>query len=237
MKLNKLAAAFVSAAMALSVSAVSAFAESTTIQLDSDYAGNWGAGAYIPKEDLEAVGGDVKITLDVETVEPGNEDQFLVTPMDYSTPAWSRITNQCTTESGIAKEDQFIVLVEGEKSVEFVVPADVIAGLTDKDGECGIGFQVCNVIVKSATLEPGSPENEFRIIDDDNVIPYCFGEYQMPDAEETADEEAAPASDEAPVTDAASDDTFPATGNTSAAVITSVAALACLTAVMTRKKK
>ena len=78
------------------------------------------------------------------------------------------------------------VLVEGEKTVEFVVPADVIEGLTDKDGECGIGFQVCNVIVKSAALEAGEPEKAARIKDNDNVIPYCFGEYEMPAEEESA---------------------------------------------------
>ncbi|MGN0607913.1 MAG: hypothetical protein ACI4J6_01805 [Oscillospiraceae bacterium] len=104
MKLRKIAAAIAAAAIALSVSAFNAFA-ATTIQLDSDYAGNWGAGAYIPKEDLEAIGGDVKITLSVETIDPTNEKQFLVTPMDYSAPGWPRITNQCTSDTIVAKED------------------------------------------------------------------------------------------------------------------------------------
>lgn len=225
MNLKKIAAAFAAAAIAVTISAASVFAE-TTIQLDNDYAGNWGAGAYIPKDDLEAVGGDVKITLKVETITPTNEKQFLVTPMDYSAPGWPRITNKCTSDTGISKSDQFIVLVEGEKSVEFVVPADVIAGLTDKDGECGIGFQVCNVIVKSATLEAGTPEAEFRIIDDDNVIPYCFGEYEMPEETE------APAAD---VSDG--ETTSPTTGNTSSAVMISVASIAAIAAVMSRKRK
>lgn len=130
MNIKKAVSAFAAAMAAVTMFSVSAFAE-TTIRLDSEYAGNWGAGAYIPQDELEAIDGDVKVTLDVETV-------------------------------------------------EFVVPAYVIEGLTDKDGECGIGFQVCNVIVKSATLEAGEPEKAARIIDNDNVIPYCFGEYEMP---------------------------------------------------------
>ncbi|MGN1417082.1 MAG: hypothetical protein ACI4XF_09570 [Oscillospiraceae bacterium] len=233
MKLRKIAAAIATAAIALSVAAFGAAAESTTIELDSEYAGNWGAGAYIPKEDLLAIGGDVKITLDIETIEPEGEKQFLVTPMDYKTPAWSRITNKCTSDTIVAKEDQFIVLVQGEKSVEFVVPQDVIENLTEVDGEGGIGFQVCSVIVKSATLEPGTPEAQYRIIDEDNVIPYCFGEYQMPEAEETA----APAETESADTTESTESDFPATGNAPAAAIVSVVITAGAVMALTRKKK
>ena len=227
MNFKKIVSAIAAAAISVSALAFTAFAE-TTIQLDSDYAGNWGAGAYIPKEELEAIGGDVKVTLKVETIEPTNEKQFLVTPMDYKAPSWPRITDRCTSDTIVAKKDQFICLVQGETSVEFVVPADVIAGLTVEDGEGGMGFQVCNVIVKSATLEPGTPEGQYRIIDEKNVIPYCFGEYEMP--EETA----APAAD----TDATVEETTsPTTGNTSAAVIVSFAAIAGVAALASRKRK
>lgn len=225
MNIKKAVSSLAAAAVALTMSAVSVFAE-TTIELDRDYAGNWGAGAFIPQDELEAIGGDVKITLDVETVEPGNEKQFLVTPMDYSAPGWPRITNKCTGDDLIVKEDQFIVLVQGEDTVEFVVPEDVIAGLTDKDGECGIGFQVCNVIVKSAKLEAGEPQKEARIIDDDNVIPYCFGEYEMP----AANEAAAPAAEEA-------ETTSPKTGNASAAALVCVTVMAGTAALTARKRK
>ncbi|MGN0696545.1 MAG: hypothetical protein ACI4J5_07275 [Oscillospiraceae bacterium] len=237
MKLRKIAAAIVTAAIALSAAAFGAAAESTTIELDSEYAGNWGAGEYIPKEDLLAIGGDVKITLEIETIEPEGEKQFLVTPMDYKTPAWSRITNKCTSDTIVAKEDQFIVLVQGEKSVEFVVPRDVIEGLTEVDGEGGIGFQVCSVIVKSATLEPGTPEAEYRIIDEDNVIPYCFGEYQMPEAEEAAE---APAEAETASADTSAESTesdFPATGNAPIAAVVSVVITAGAVMALTRKRK
>lgn len=72
MNFKKIVSAIAAAAISVSALAFTAFAE-TTIQLDSDYAGNWGAGAYIPKEELEAIGGDVKVTLKVETIEPTNE--------------------------------------------------------------------------------------------------------------------------------------------------------------------
>lgn len=148
--------------------------------------------------------------------------------MDFSAPGWPRITNKCTGNDLIAKGDQFIVLVEGEKAVEFVVPADVIESLTDKDGECGIGFQVCNVIVKSATLEAGEPEKAARIIDNDNVIPYCFGEYEMP-AEELSAAPAADNSDDA-------ETTSPKTGNTSASALVCVTAIAAAAAFAAKRK-
>ena len=52
MNIKKAVSAF-AAAMAAAMFSVSAFAE-TTIQPDSECAGNWGAGAYIPQDELEA---------------------------------------------------------------------------------------------------------------------------------------------------------------------------------------
>ena len=236
MKFGKLTAAVASAAVAASMMAVNAFA-ADTITLDSDYAGNWGAGACIPQADLLAVGGDVKITLDIETIAPQGEDQFLVTPMDFGAPGWPRITNKCTTLAGVSKSDQFITLVDGETSVEFVVPADVIENLTENDdGEIGIGFQVCNVIVKSATLEKGEPESEFRIIENDNVIPYCFGEYEMP-AEELSADTASADNSASDASETSSDSDSPKTGNRSVAVAASVMIISGAAAIATKKRK
>ena len=233
MKFGKITAAAVSAAMAVSMMSVSAFA-ADTITLDSDYAGNWGAGACIPQADLLAVGGDVKITLDIETIAPQGEDQFLVTPMDFGAPGWPRITNKCTTLAGVSKSDQFIALVDGETSVEFVVPADVIENLTENDdGEIGIGFQVCNVIVKSATLEKGEPESEFRIIENDNVIPYCHGEYEMPAADTASADNSASDTSET----SSDSEPSPKTGNRSAAVAASVMIISGAAAIAAKKRK
>ena len=47
MKIQKMLAGFVAAAMAVTTMAVSAFA--STVTLDSEYVGSWGAGLCIPK--------------------------------------------------------------------------------------------------------------------------------------------------------------------------------------------
>lgn len=147
MNMKKLMAAFTAAAMAVTMSAVSAFA--ATVTLDDGYVGSWGAGACIPKTELEAIGGDVKVTLDIETKNLANTaDQFLLAPMDYDN-SWTRVTDQLTSDTMVAKADGFIVVKENQTSVEFVITADTISTL----GDSGLGFQVQNVIVKSANLE------------------------------------------------------------------------------------
>lgn len=198
MNMKKLMAAFTAAAMAVTMSAVSAFA--ATVTLDDGYVGSWGAGACIPKTELEAIGGDVKVTLDIETRNLANTaDQFLLAPMDYDN-SWTRVTDQLTSDTMVAKADGFIVVKEGETSVEFVITADTISTL----GDSGLGFQVQNVIVKSANLEAGSPEGAYTIIDEDKVYDYCFGTGEDAAAEDEAatEEEAAPAEDEAAAEDA-----------------------------------
>ena len=53
MNIKKAVSAFAAAMAAATMFSVIAFAE-TTIQPDSEYAGNWGAGTYIPQDELEA---------------------------------------------------------------------------------------------------------------------------------------------------------------------------------------
>lgn len=192
MNMKKLMAAFTAAAMAVTMSAVSAFA--ATVTLDDGYVGSWGAGACIPKTELEAIGGDVKVTLDIETKNLANTaDQFLLAPMDYDN-SWTRVTDQLTSDTMVAKADGFIVVKENQTSVEFVITADTISTL----GDSGLGFQVQNVIVKSANLEAGAPEAAYTIIDEDKVYDYCFGTDEAAAEDEAAtEEEAAPAEDEA----------------------------------------
>ena len=184
MKLKKILAGFVAAAMAVTTMAVSAFA--STVTLDSEYVGSWGAGLCIPKTELEAIGSDVKVTLDIETRNLANTaDQFLLAPMDYDN-SWTRVTDQLTSDTMVAKADGFVVVKEGQTSVEFVITADTIASL----GDSGLGFQVQNVIVKSANLEAGSPEAAYTIIDEGDIQAYCFGSEEEAAAEEPAAEEA-----------------------------------------------
>lgn len=198
MNMKKLMAAFTAAAMAVTMSAVSAFA--ATVTLDDGYVGSWGAGACIPKTELEAIGGDVKVTLDIETKNLANTaDQFLLAPMDYDN-SWTRVTDQLTSDTMVAKADGFIVVKENQTSVEFVITADTISTL----GDSGLGFQVQNVIVKSANLEAGAPEAAYTIIDEDKVYDYCFGTDEAAPAE---DEAAADEATEEVVEDAAADET------------------------------
>ncbi|MCM1522934.1 MAG: hypothetical protein NC120_00595 [Ruminococcus sp.] len=206
MKFKKIAAAFTAAAMAVTMAAASAFA--ATVEMDSEYVGAWGAGKCIPKTELEAIGGDVKVTLDIETRNlAGTADQFLLAPMDYDN-SWTRITDQLTTEGEYAKADGFVVINENQTSCEFVITADTIASL----GDSGLGFQVQNVIIKSAELEAGSPESAFTIIDEAQVADYCFGD--LPSDEEAPAEEAA---EEAPAEEAAPAETEAAPAETEAA--------------------
>ena len=206
MKIQKMLAGFVAAAMAVTTMAVSAFA--STVTLDSEYVGSWGAGLCIPKTELEAIGSDVKVTLDIETRNLANTaDQFLLAPMDYDN-SWTRVTDQLTSDTMVAKADGFVVVKEGQTSVEFVIPATTIATL----GDSGLGFQVQNVIVKSANLEAGSPEAAYTIIEEDAVKDYCFSALEDTAAETEAAEEETEAAveetaDEAVEEDAAVEET------------------------------
>lgn len=221
MNLKKIVAAIAAAAMAVTMTAVTAFA--ATVELDTDYVGAWGAGKCIPKADLVAIGGDVKVTLTVETKKPLLEDQYLVAPMDYDN-SWTRITAKCTSDTMVAKADEFVVLKEGETTVEFVVPADVVNSL----GDSGIGFQVQNVIVKSANIEAGSAQGAYTIIEEANVIDYCNGRFELAGAAEAPAE-----TTEAPAADTTTESA--ATGNAPVAAIAVVMALAGAAAVASKK--
>lgn len=226
MKIKKIIAALAAAAVSVSMTAVAAFAQ--TIDLDMDYAGNWSAGATIPKADLEAIGGDVKITIQVELVDHTTEKQYLAAPVDYDNKAWPKFLHDagCTTSGAIAKEDGFLVFNKDNTTAEFVVPADYIAGL----GDSGIGFQVCDVIVRSAEIEAGSAEGAFTIVKGDDVIKYCNGELDItPEAAPAETADAEPASDSSTV--------LPKTGNVSAVIFIPVMLTAGVAAIASKKRK
>ncbi len=224
MNLKKITAAFAAAAMALTMTAVSAFA--ATIEMDSEYVGAWGAGKCIPKTELEAIGGDVKVTLTIETRNLANTaDQFLIAPMDYDN-SWTRVTDQLTSDTVVAKADGFICIKEDQTSVEFVITADTISSL----GDSGLGFQVQNVIIKSADLEAGSPQGAYTVIDEPDVYNYCFN------LDAAAEEAPAETEAAAPVADASAATTPAATGNTAAASIAVVMIAAGAAAIASRRK-
>jgi hypothetical protein len=245
MNFKKITAAVAAAAIAVSTLAVSAFAETKTI--DTDYPGSWtSTGAGITKEELQSVGGDVKIVLTVETYNPyGLADQFLVNPIDYDNGWISQTLQYCTSDTITAKTDGWICVREDDTTLEFVYDQAGIDALGD-DGLC---FSVQNVIVKSADYSlADSKQGEINYVDDAGGKAYCFT--SASDDEASAD--AAAADD---TTDSAADtteatetaETAPAadttattsatTGNTSAAVILSVMAVAGAAAVVTKKRK
>ena len=233
MKLKKIVAAVAAAAVAVSMMAVSAFA--ATVEIDSEYPGSWtSSGKGIKKADLEAVGGDVKIVLTVETRNLANTaDQFLVNPIDYDNGWVSQTVDHITSDTITAKTDGWICVRESDTTLEFVLAQDAIAALGD-DGLC---FSVQNVIVKSAdySLADG-PQGALNLVDDAAGKAYCFSSADdaAAPAEEAAADTAAETT-EAPAADATT--TAAATGNTAAAVIVSVMAVAGVAAVASRKRK
>ncbi len=231
MNFKKIIASVAAAAVAVSTLAVSAFA--ATVTLNSEYTGGWSQSALIPKSEFEAIGGDVKVVLEVERHDPlVGDGNYLLKPMNAA-ESWDAITDQLTSDTAIRKEDGFIVVGKDVTSVEFVVPEAtwqsfhgyINDGVEDETSS-GLSFQVNDVIIKSAELSAGSAEGEFTVVDEatsadimKNGVP----------AADTATEKA-PAADTAATT-------ATATGNTSAAVIVSVMAVAGAAAIVAKKRK
>lgn len=214
MNMKKLMAAFTAASMAVTMSAVSAFA--ATVTLNSEYTGAWSASATIPKAEFEAIGGDVKVVLEVERKDPlVGEGNYLLKPMNICV-SWDAITDQLTSDTAVAKTDGFFVVGKDVTSVEFVVPESTwseFKGYVDDEGNedesAGLAFQVNDVIIKSAELSSGAPEAEIKRVTEEESAEI------MKNGVAATEEEAAPAEDEAAadeateevVEDAAADET------------------------------
>ena len=234
MKISKIFAGVAAAAVAVSAMAVSAFA----FDMNTEYTGGWSASTTIPKAEFEAIGGDVKVVLEVERHDPPvGEGNYLLKPMNICV-SWDQITDQLTSDTAVAKEDGFFIVGPDVTSVEFVVPEATwqsFKGYVDADGNedesAGLAFQVNDVIIKSATLSAGSPEGEIKRYAEDEASGIMKGEV-------AAETEAAPAETEAAETTAAAttDDAPAKTGNTTAAAIVTVMAVAGAAAVISKKR-
>ncbi len=215
MKIKKIIAAVAAAAVAVSMTAFNAFAANVT--LDSEYPGAWGASKGIPKAEFEAIGGDVKVVLTVETKEPlVGTHNHLAKPMNMCV-SWDAITSSLTSDTAIAKGDGFFVFAEGQTTLEFVVPESVwseFKGYVDattgeEDESAGLYFQVSDVIIKSAELSAGSAQGAIRTVDEaqsaeimngksyEEVTGGAAAETEAAAAETEAADEAAPAETEA----------------------------------------
>lgn len=235
MKIKKIVAAIAAAAMAVSMVAVNAFA--ATVQLDSEYKGGWGATSGIPKSEFEAIGGDVKVVLTVEVKEPlVGEHNHLLKPMNMCVN-WDAITDGLKSDTAIRKGDGFMVLADGQTTLEFVVPESVWSELkgwgwdTDEEdtASAGLYFQANDVIVKSAELSPATAQGDFMTVSEDESAEVMNGTMKR-------EASAAPA----PVADAPAADnstTSATTGNVPAAVMVSVMAVAGAAAVAAKKRK
>ena len=236
MNFKKIIASVAAAAVAVSTLAVSAFA--ATVTLNSEYTGGWSQSALIPKSEFEAIGGDVKVVLEVERHDPlVGDGNYLLKAMNAA-ESWDEITSQFTSDTAIRKGDGFIVVGKDVTSVEFVVPEAtwqsfhgyINDGVEDETSS-GLSFQVNDVIIKSAELSAGSPEGEFTVVDEATSADI------MKNGVPAADTAAADTTTEdAPAADTAAT-TATATGNTSAAVIVSVMAVAGAAAIAAKKRK
>ncbi len=248
MNLKKIVAAVAAAAMAVTMTAVNTFA----IDLNSEYTGGWSASAGIPKSEFEAIGGDVKVTIEVEQKAPlVGTINALAKPMNMCV-SWDAITSNLTSDTAIAKGDGFFVIAKDQTTLEFVVPESVwseFKGYVDattgeEDGSAGLYFQVNDCILKSATLSAGSAEGEIAIVDEatssllmtgdvtrDSVIGGTTEEAATEEA--TTEEVATEVVEEAPAADTTTE--AAATGNAPIAAMAVVMALAGAAAVATKK--
>ena len=229
MKITKIFAATAAAAVAVSAMAVSAFA----FDMDTEYTGGWSASTTIPKAEFAAVGGDVKVVLEVERhAPPVGDGNFLLKPMNICS-SWDAITDQLTSDTAVAKEDGFFIVGPDVTSVEFVVPEatwNEFVGYPEEegDGSAGLAFQVNDVIIKSATLSAGSPEGAIKRVSEEESGAIMKGE--------AAETEAAPAETEAAPAETSADEVPAKTGNTTAAAIVTVMAVAGAAAVISKKR-
>ena len=236
MNFKKIIASVAAAAVAVSTLAVSAFA--ATVTLNSEYTGGWSQSALIPKSEFEAIGGDVKVVLEVERHDPlVGDGNYLLKAMNAA-ESWDEITSQFTSDTAIRKGDGFIVVGKDVTSVEFVVPEAtwqsfhgyINDGVEDETSS-GLSFQVNDVIIKSAELSAGSAEGEMTVVSEEESSEI------MKNGVPAADTAAADTTtEEAPAADTAAT-TATATGNTSAAVIVSVMAVAGAAAIAAKKRK
>ena len=246
MNMKKIVAAIAAAAVSVSMMAVNAFA--ATVTLNGEYTGDWSASATIPKAEFAAIGGDVKVVLTVETAPPLIGDaNTLAKPMNICS-SWDAITDSLLSDTAIAKNDGFFVIGPDQTTLEFVVPEAVwtsFVGYAEEegDGSAGLAFQVKDVIIKSAELSAADAAQGAikRVTEEQSGLMIKGATYEEATGAaeeapaETAEEAPAEAAEEAPAADA--ETTSTATGNTAAAVMVSVMALAGAAAVASRKNK
>lgn len=147
--------------------------DSHYIEIGSSYAGDWGYVEGIPKKVLADFDGDVKIELEIETVQEGKDGNYYVFVPVKADNRWEPI-KFCS--KGERSGNGGLIAGKGQKKYEFTLSKDVIDAL----GSDGIDFQVYNIIIKSAFAEK-AVDHERKTEKIDTSIPYVIelnSEYQ-----------------------------------------------------------
>lgn len=127
------------------------------IELDSKYPGSWKHGACIPKKELESFNGDVRITLNIETVRDtlmeGTKNNYWVqiSPEGSAVNQYSRVKIQADQIYPCHWADWMYVLYDHNvpDKFTFVISQSEINNLYDD----GLFFRGDNFFVSSAVLE------------------------------------------------------------------------------------
>ncbi len=116
------------------------------VKLDSEYTEDWNSTQNsIKKADFEKIGGDVKVTLEIEIV---TDDYALLLPIDTENH-WEKITGINFIECEEVQFDDYVKINLENPVCVFIVPEKVIKDMKDR----GMDFQVHGLIIKSALLE------------------------------------------------------------------------------------
>lgn len=120
-----------------------------TVELDSEYQGDWRDSSFIPKSELESYNGDVIICLDVELTEPKNtrfDDIAYIKPVDEKIKDIGVYAYNLVTSG----DNYYKVYYShpGEYRFYFVINKDSIDSLT----ESGLRFRTCSAFVKRAHI-------------------------------------------------------------------------------------
>ncbi|MBQ8979554.1 MAG: hypothetical protein IJ080_07345 [Oscillospiraceae bacterium] len=262
MNFKKITAAVAAAALTASMCAVSAAAETVTLGTAEEYPGDWSnMGFGITKEQLKAVGGDVKITMHVEIYDKfGLADQYLINPVDYDNGWISQSSEEFnylhpgtfTADDLTVKSDGWICVNKDDTELTFVYAADAIDAL----GDTGLCFSLKSCMVTSVDFEKADAKMaDIAYTTDALGKEYCFADKEAAPTEEAPAEEAveeAPAEEAAPAVEEAPAEEAPAvveaapavveatantpTGNTSTVAVLAVMAAAAVVGAVSRKK-
>ena len=264
MGLKKIAAAFAAAALTASVCVAGVSAETVTLGTVDEYPGDWSnVGFGITKEQLKAVGGDIKITMHVEIYDKfGLADQYLINPVDYDNGWISQSSEEFnylnpgtfTADDLTVKSDGWICVNKNDTDLTFVYSADAVDAL----GDTGLCFSLKSCMVTSVDYEAADAKmGDVTYVTDAEGKEHCFADLAeaAPAEEEVVAEEEAPAEEvveevveEAPAAEeaapaveepapaaVAATDSVP-TGNTTVVAVLAVMGIAAGVGAVSKKK-